>query len=91
MANIKQQKKRIFTDQKHKLRNQMFKSRIRTALKKSEQAISEGTAQAKTLVAQTVKLLDKAKTKKIKKANFVNRQKSKIMQKLAAITKKATE
>lgn len=83
MANIKQQKKRILTDRENRLRNRIFKSKISTSLKKSQQAIADRSTNASQLVSLTVKLLDKAKNKKIKKVNFVNRHKSNIMRKLA--------
>ena len=91
MANIKQQKKRILTDQKRKLRNQMFKSQLRTSLKKTEKAITENSKDVVKVVSSTISLLDKAKSKGVKKANFVNRHKSKIMQKLIKSSQKVKQ
>lgn len=87
MANIKQQQKRILTDQKHKLRNQMFKSKLRTNLKKTQQAILDQNKNAISLTRLTIKLLDQAKSKKIKKSNFVNRHKSQLMKNLVKMVK----
>ena len=61
MANIKSQKKRVFTNEKAHLRNVAYKSELKTAIRKVREAIAAGdkeAAQAAYLVA--AQKLDKA-------------------------------
>lgn len=88
MANIKQQAKRMKTDDKKKTYNASFKSALKTAIKNFEAAVQ---ANDLTAAQENFKLaskkLDKSITKGIHHKNFVARQKSylaKLMNTLAA-------
>lgn len=77
MANIKQQKKRIGQDAKRRAANAMFKSSMKTAIRRVETAADsqdQGAAQAELGLA--FKKLDKALSKGILHKNNVARQKS---------------
>ena len=77
MANIKQQKKRIGQDAKRRAANAMFKSSMKTAIKRVETAADNGHhADAVTELSIAFKKLDKALSKGILHKNNVARQKS---------------
>ena len=61
MANIKSAKKRILVNQAKALQNQMFKSQLKTAIKKFNLAVESGDkAQASELYKLAVKKVDQA-------------------------------
>lgn len=77
MANIKQQKKRIGQDAKRRAANAMFKSSMKTAIKRVETEVDSGNqAQAVAELSLAFKKLDKALSKGILHKNNVARQKS---------------
>ncbi len=77
MANIKQQKKRIKTNQKAKLRNSAFKTSMRTAIKQVETAVDNNKHEvAVTANNFAYKKLDKALAKGLVHKNYVARKKS---------------
>lgn len=78
MANIKQQKKRILTDEAKRLRNKSFKSKIKTTYKKAVLAVNSNDESYAKKVKLVIKLLDRAKAKKIKHRNYVDRKKSQL-------------
>lgn len=79
MANIKQQQKRIKTNEKRRLRNNSFKSSMKTAIKAVNEAVSENNKEkAQAAYSFACKKLDKALAKGIVHANFVSRNKSKL-------------
>ncbi len=86
MANIKQQKKRILTNDKAKLRNAAFKSSLKSALKEVELAIEAKDFEV-AVVANSVaaKKLDKAVSKGLVHKKYVARQKSRITKRVNAI------
>ena len=64
MANIKQQKKRVLTNEKRRQRNKSFRSATRTEIRKFREAVESGdkaAAEAQLRVAS--RKLDKAVTK----------------------------
>lgn len=79
MANIKQQKKRILTNNKANLTNSAFKSSLKSALKNVEVAVEANDKEA-AVVANSVaaKKLDKAVAKGLVHKNYVARQKSRL-------------
>ena len=82
MANIKQQKKRIGQDAKRRAANAMFKSSLKTAIKRVESAVEAGNKEgALNELSGAFKKLDKALAKGILHKNNVARQKS-YLQKL---------
>ncbi len=84
MSNIKQQKKRILTDQKRYLANRHFISMTRTALKQANLAIlEESVADAQIKVNYAIQLLDKLFNKRIRKMNFISRNKSRLFKKFS--------
>ncbi|TVY12469.1 30S ribosomal protein S20 [Candidatus Phytoplasma pini] len=79
MANIKQQKKRIKTDQKRRLKNSCFKSRTKTLIKKFKGfATDENKQQMNLFFDLSISALDKGLSKKIYHKNFVSRHKSNL-------------
>lgn len=83
MANIKSQKKRIKTNEKARVRNKMQKSAMRTAIKKLEKAIEEGTTtENPALIQDCYKKIDTAVSKGLIHQNKANRLKSRLTLKL---------
>lgn len=83
MANIKSAKKRAKTAKIRTLRNKSYKSSIKTAIKKFEQAVEAGNIDdAKTALNSTEKKLDKAVAKGIVHKNTASRQKSRLTKRL---------
>lgn len=79
MANIKQQVKRIKTNEKKRLHNNSFKSSMRTAIKAVEVAVASGNKETAIQANSfACKKLDKALAKGLVHSNFVARNKSKL-------------
>ena len=76
MANIKQQIKRVKTNEKARLANASFKSSMKTAIKAVLTANNKETATA--ALALAYKKLDKAQAEGIVHKNFVARNKSQL-------------
>lgn len=86
MANIKQQKKRILTNQKQRLLNASFNSSLKTAIKSFEKAVTNGDKDsALEAYKLACKKIDKSVTKGINHKNFANRQKSRLSKALNAL------
>ncbi|MFH5881520.1 MAG: 30S ribosomal protein S20 [Candidatus Izemoplasmataceae bacterium] len=79
MANIKQQIKRVKTDEKRRQANMIVKSSLKRAMKKVEQHAKENDKE-KALVALNLanQKLDKALAKGVHHKNFVARHKSRL-------------
>ena len=85
MPNIKSAKKRVKIIEKKTLRNNMIKTGYKSAVKKFEEAISNGnTEEAKVLLAQATKKIDQACTKGVLVKNTAARKKSNLAKKLNA-------
>lgn len=79
MANIKQQVKRIGQDAKRRSRNVIFKSSLKTAIKRVEGFQAGGTLEdAQSLLNLAFKKLDKALVRGIHHKNYVSRQKARL-------------
>lgn len=79
MANTKQQAKRNLTNEKKRLQNASFKSSLRTAVKKVEEAVAKkDLAEAKLAYNVASAKLDKSLSKGIFHKNFVSRNKSRL-------------
>ena len=79
MANIKSAIKRIQTTERKTLRNRIFKSIVKTEIKKFEAAVNSGNLEeAKTLLSRTSHILDKASSKGIMHKNASSRKKSRL-------------
>ena len=83
MLNIKSAIKRTKTAQIRSARNTQAKSAMRSAVKKFETAAANNDENAKELLVQAVSKLDKAAAKGLIHKNAANRQKSRLMKKLA--------
>jgi small subunit ribosomal protein S20 len=79
MANIKSQKKRIKTNEKARIRNVAYKSKLRTAIKKVSATVASKDVEAsqKALV-EAFSIIDRAVVKKIESKGTAARQKSKV-------------
>ncbi|CCJ34394.1 MULTISPECIES: 30S ribosomal protein S20 [Caloramator] len=87
MANIKSAIKRIKITQKRTLRNKMVKSSMRTAIKKFEAALNSGNLDdAKVLLVEAIKKIDKAAAKGVIHANAAARHKSRLTLKLNKVS-----
>ena len=79
MANIKQQVKRIKTNEKRRLQNASFKSSMKTAMKAVEAAVKANDKEkAVEAYSFACKKLDKALAKGIVHENYVARNKSRL-------------
>ncbi len=80
MANIKSQKKRIITNEKHRQRNRAVKSELKTATRHVKDAVAAGDGQAAYAFAcAACRLLDKAASKGVIHKNQAAKRKSGIM------------
>ena len=87
MPNTKSAKKQIVQDEKRRLRNSSYKSKIKTAMAKLTSAIDEGNKeQAQQLLPPMYSLLDKASKKKIIKSRTAARRKAQLSTKVNAIS-----
>ena len=87
MANIKSQIKRNRQNEKRRVRNRIYRGRARTFVAKARVAIESNSEEAKEAVLQAVSALDKAAEKGILHKNNAARRKSRLMKRLAAISK----
>lgn len=79
MANIKQQMKRVKTNEKARLANASFKSSLKTAMKAVKAAVAaKDLEKAQATLSVAYKKLDKAQSKGIVHKNYVARQKSEL-------------
>jgi small subunit ribosomal protein S20 len=81
LANTKSAKKRIVSNARKHARNQMYRSQVKTAVKKAEQSILSGTPDEATIRA-AISTLDKAAVKGIIHKNNAARRKSRLVKKL---------
>ncbi len=85
MANTKSAKKRIRSNERKHQRNTMYRSRVKTQIKKAELSIYSGTPD-EALIREAISTLDKAAVKGIIHKNNAARRKSRLMKKLNAAT-----
>ena len=84
MANIKQQKKRNITNEKGRQRNVAIKSRMRTYMKKVDDAIAAGNAEAINAAAgKAISEIDRACSAGVLHVNSAARTKSSIVRQTA--------
>ncbi|MFV9502939.1 MAG: 30S ribosomal protein S20 [Oscillochloridaceae bacterium umkhey_bin13] len=81
MANTKSAKKRIRSNERKHQRNTMYRSRVKTMIKKAEQSIFSGNPD-EAAVREAISTLDKAAVKGIIHKNNAARRKSRLMKKL---------
>ncbi|RIW37603.1 30S ribosomal protein S20 [Bacillus salacetis] len=82
MPNIKSAIKRVKTNEAKNAQNATVKSSMRTAVKKAEAAAQNNDDNAKALVSEAVKHLDKAAQKGLIHKNAADRSKSRLMKKV---------
>jgi len=79
MAQIKSQIKRIGTNEKARVRNQAFRSKVKTQIKKVRDAVEASNSElAKAELVKAVSLIDKAVSKNVLHKNAAARQKSHV-------------
>lgn len=83
MPNIKSAIKRAETNEKSNLRNSAQKTALRSAIKRFETAVAEGSADAAELYKAATKAIDQAETKGLIHKNKASRDKSRLAAKLA--------
>ena len=86
MANHPSALKRYRQSQKRRLINQMNRHRLKTQLKKLRTAITSGkAAEAKTLLPETIGVIDKSVRNGVIKKNTAGRYKSRLAKRVNAI------
>ena len=86
MPNIKSAKKRVLVTDAKTLQNQMFKTSMKTTIKKYEAAVASGDKEAATKTyAVAIKKLDVAAAKGLVHKNNAARKKSQFTAKLNAL------
>jgi len=86
VANIKSQIKRIKTNEKARLRNKAVKSELKTAIRRTREAIAAGDVEKAAEAARLAsKKLDKAVSKGVIHKNQAANKKSALAQKVAAL------
>ena len=82
MANTKSAEKRIRSNERKRQRNQMYRSRVKTLIRKAEETILSGQS-AEEAIRTAMSTLDKAAVKGIIHKNNAARRKSRLAAKLA--------
>ena len=86
MANIKSQIKRNKTNEKARQRNKAVKSSLRTAIRKTREAVAAGDVEkATTAVRDAGRMLDKAASKGVIHKNAAANKKSALARRVAAL------
>jgi small subunit ribosomal protein S20 len=84
VPNIKSVVKDVLRSRARRLRNNATKSRIKTAIKKTQSAIVAGDAVAITsAMSLTVSIVDRAAKRGVIHKNAANRRKSRLMKRAA--------
>jgi small subunit ribosomal protein S20 len=81
LANTKSAEKRIRSNERKRLRNQMYRSRVKTMIRKAEELIFGGES-SEDAVRDAISTLDRAAVKGIIHKNNAARRKSRLMKKL---------
>jgi small subunit ribosomal protein S20 len=86
VANIKSQIKRNKTNEKARLRNKAVKSELKTAIRRTREAVAAGDAEKATEAARlATKKLDKAVSKGVIHKNQAANKKSALAQSVSAL------
>jgi small subunit ribosomal protein S20 len=86
VANIKSQIKRINTNEKARQRNKAVKSELKTAMRRTREAVAAGDAEkANIAVRDAGRKLDKAVSKGVLHKNNAANKKSALAQKVASL------
>jgi small subunit ribosomal protein S20 len=81
LANTKSAEKRIRANERKHVRNQMYRSRVKTLIKKAEEVIFAGQP-SEDAIREAMSTLDKAAVKGIIHKNNAARRKSRLAKKL---------
>lgn len=84
MANTKSALKRIRTSEKRRVRNRAVRSHVRTAVKVARTALTTTGTDAREVVLNAIRALDRAVTKGVIHRNTAARKKSALARRLAA-------
>lgn len=87
LPNIKSAKKRVKISKFKTLRNSMFKSALRTSIKKAKESLNTNASNATETVKSAIKALDKSVAKNILHKNTASRKKSQLMRSLNNLKK----
>lgn len=86
MANIKSQMKRIKTNEKARQRNKAVKSELKTAIRRTREAVAAGDVEKATAAARDAsRKLDKAASKGVLHKNNAANKKSALADQLATL------
>jgi small subunit ribosomal protein S20 len=86
VANIKSQIKRNKTNEKARLRNKAVKSELKTAIRRTREAVASGDAEKATAAARlAAKKLDKAVSKGVIHKNQAANKKSALAHSVSAL------
>jgi len=85
MPNVKSAKKRVRVIKTKTLQNQMFKSQLKTTIKKFDASLNDGKDAADIAYKSAVKKIDQAVSRGILHKNTAARKKSKLTLKLNKI------
>ncbi|MTE19006.1 30S ribosomal protein S20 [Streptomyces sp. TRM43335] len=86
MANIKSQIKRIKTNEKARQRNKAVKSELKTAIRRTREAVAAGDVEKAVEAARVAnRKLDKAASKGVIHKNQAANKKSALAQKVSAL------
>ncbi|MGP3949340.1 30S ribosomal protein S20 [Streptomyces sp. 7N604] len=86
MANIKSQIKRNKTNEKARLRNKAVKSSLKTAIRKTREAVEAGDVEKATAAArEATRKLDKAVSKGVIHKNQAANKKSALAQRVSTL------
>ena len=86
MANIKSQKKRILTNEKARLRNNAYKSELKTLVRKVDEAVASSDKETAADALRVVsRKLDKAVSKGVLHKNNAANKKSGLAKRVAKI------
>jgi len=84
LANTASALKRMRQNERRRLRNRVVRSRVRTAVKTARTALGTTATEARTLVSDAIRALDKAVSKGIIHRNTAARKKSALARRLSA-------
>ncbi len=88
LANIKSQVKRNRQNEKRRVRNRIYRSSARTFVAKARASIESADPEnARAAVVEAISSLDRAAAKGVLHKNNAARRKSRLMKRLAALTK----
>jgi small subunit ribosomal protein S20 len=90
MANLKSSKKGILVGARNKIRNANIKSKMKTFIIKSLEAISKNSENKAEIIKETLKVIDKTAAKGVIKKKSASRRKSKLMHALNKKTEHKT-